>query len=306
MTPRERTNRTAAQIDGVGYTAEQIRITIDRLRQSWAWLRLLVAPGRETSVGTAVDDQRAERLTAVGLQARAYRDWNLRQGQYALPPSPASARIGIVDAQVDVHGLVLTAVQHLARHLELGYVGRRNTVDQAVTTALDWLTGDAGEPGRRWIAGVDGVYWRTGPLDDLRHAGFAVGLDRDLQRADRIARTAARVLDDRVQPIEHRCPACGQRSLQLQYDGDDRRTWQVRCVSQRCRCAGTGEPGRPACGCHQRTRYAGRPHAWAYGELDGPYGLWAAIAAASLTRPRLAARTNGHGGWQSRDRAGGR
>lgn len=290
--------------EDIRYTVEQIRITADELRTAWAWLRLLVEPGRETSVGTAVDDQRAERLTAAGFQARAYREWNLRRGLSALPPSPGSARVGIVDAQVHVHGIVVDVATRTARSVGGRPPARADTVVATVNAALDWLTGDAGEPGRPWITGTGGVLWRAGPLDELRDAGLAAGVDRDLQRADRIARAAARVLDERVQPIDHRCPACGQRSLQLYYDGDDRRRWYVRCVSARCRCTGSGEPGRPSCGCRQATRYAGRPHAWAYGELEGPFGLWAAIAATSPDRPRLEARTAGHGGWQSRDRAG--
>jgi hypothetical protein len=274
---------------------EDCMATIDRLRQSWEWLGMLVEPGRESSVGSPVDDARAEALAVQALAARADKEWNLRQGNSALPPAAAPARLGIVDAGVHVHGLVLDVARMVAASAGAVYVGARVGAD-AVIDALDWL--ELGSRPDPWVVGAEGVRWRESPLDRIRDAGVAASVDRQLARADQVARAAARVLDDTVQPINHRCPACRQRSLQLHYDpadlvrvadgGRPARTarWYVECVSERCRCTVEG------CGCRMRHRYTGRRHAWAYGELGD---LWAAIAAVGAQSERLRAGGTGRG-----------
>lgn len=245
------------------------RDLVDEVRLAWGWLRLLLEPGPETSTGRVVDDAQAERLTAQGYADRAYRDWNLKHGRGALAPSRSPLRIAVADACVAVHGQVLHAALRLALGLGRPYQARRGDAGAQVAAALAWMAGD--EPtGGPWVAGTDGVWWRRGPLDELRDLATARDVVGALRRALRTARTAAGIHGERVQPVGHRCPACRARSLQLHYDGADRRRWYVRCVSERCRCTGVG------CPCRQRTRYSGRAHAWAYGELDQ---LWAAIAA---------------------------
>jgi hypothetical protein len=282
------------EVRDVAGWVQDCRVTMARLRQSWEWLGLLVEPGRESSVGAPVDDVRAEALAAQAIAEQAYKAWNLRQGLSALPPTPAAARLGIVDARVQVHGLVLDTARLVAVSQGAVYRGARIGVD-AVLAALDWL--EVGVRPDPWVAGQDGLY-RQGWLDRVRDVRLVAAVDRRLARADQVARAAARVLDDTVQPINHRCPACRQRSLQLHYDPADlvrvadggrpavSARWFVECVSDRCRCTVEG------CGCRMRNRYAGRRHAWAYGELGE---LWSAIAAVGTRGDRLRATGTGLG-----------
>jgi hypothetical protein len=258
---------------------EQARLALDELRQAWAWLQLLAEPGRDGSDATVIDDGRAESLAAQGMQARAYREWNLRNGMTALPPTPASARLGVLDAQAAVHTIVLDLAGQAAAAEQAVYVGQ-SAGDQAVTDALSWLGYRA--------------------LEHIRDAELAGTVAAGLQRANTIARQAARVLgEEPTQPLEQRCPACGRQSLQLHYDRGDlvrsadgerprnRSRWYAECVSQRCRCTVEG------CGCGMRTRVAGRRHAWAYGELAD---LWRAIERAQLLRRRrIDSRAEGRG-----------
>lgn len=277
---------------------QQARTSIDDLRQALAWLSLLAEPGRDASTALAVDDDLAERLTAQGMQARAYRDWNLTRGLSALPPTAAAARLGVLDAQAAVHGLVLDVARLVAAARGSTYVGMASG-GQAVVDALDWL-----EEGHRpdpWITGPEGVRWRAGPLDSLRDGDVAGEVAARLQRANTIARRTARVLDeDPVQPLEHHCPACGRQSLQLHYDRGDlvaaadgitprqRSRWYAQCISGRCRCTVEG------CGCGMRMRIAGRRHAWAWGELPD---LWRAIERAQHRRHRRVGRSADGRGW---------
>jgi hypothetical protein len=290
---------TTSDATAAAYIVEQIHITADKLRTAWSWLQLLAEPGRATAPsGTAVDDQKAERLEAIGRSDRAYRDYNLRHGMSALPPSPAPIRIGIVDAQVAVHGLITTAVRLLA-----GTGGSAHTWARAdaalgsVPAALDWLVGYEVGLG---VSGRDGVWIRQGAVDRIRDAQLAADVDRILQRADRAARSAAGDNGSVVRPLEHRCPACGRRSLQLEVTSADRRDWMARCVSERCRCTGPGEPGVPACGCLRRLSYdVGRRHVWTYGQLDGRAGLLAALEMYDRQQPGVGSGLTGRGGWQS-------
>lgn len=278
---------------------EHARVALDELRQAWSWLALLAEPGREASDALVVDDGQAERLAAQGMAARAYRTWNLRLGLSALAPTPSAARVGVLDAQVAVHGLVLDTARAVAAAAGATYVGR-GTGDQGVLDALDWL--EQGHPPDPWICGPEGARWRAGPLDRLRDAAVAKAVADGLQRANQVARQAARVAgEDPVQPLEHRCPACGAQSLQLHYgDPEDLAhvaagaarprhvsRWYAECVSQRCRCVVQG------CGCGMRSRIAGRRHAWSYGELAD---LWRAIERARQLRgARVGSSAEGHG-----------
>lgn len=269
--------------------AEQARATIDELRQAWAWLQLLTEPGRDASPAIAVNDAQAERLEAWARATRAYRDWNLGRGLTALPPTPAAARIGVLDAQAAVHGLVLDVAARVAGAHGATYIGTR-AGHAGVLDALDWLEDDA-PPG----------ITAAGPLARLRDADLVGDVAGQLQRANTIARQAARVLDeDPVQPLEHHCPACGRQSLQLHYDRGDlvaaadgvtprnRSRWYAACVSGQCRCTVEG------CGCGMRTRIVGRRHAWAWGELPD---LWRAIDRAQRLRRRRVGRSATGRGW---------
>ncbi|MFG2070974.1 hypothetical protein ACGFKZ_29355 [Micromonospora tulbaghiae] len=285
------TNPTS--IDPRTYLHEQIHMTIDQLRQAWAWLVLLTEPGRSTTATRdLVDDERAEELAAQGMADRAYRIWNLKRGLGALAPAPAPARLGIIDAQVAVAGMVGHVVDVLAARLRIAG-GRGDLVG-----LLDWLDGTAVAPDWPFAAGVDGVHGRLCPLDRIHDADQLADVDRQLGRANRAARRAAGVLDDARQPIADRCPACRRKSLQLHYDAADVQQvaeglrprhpslWWVECVSESCRCAGEGCP----CGHNRRTEH--RRHVWAYGELAQ---LWRATAAAAAPRRRIRSTSTGRG-----------
>lgn len=289
------------EIDATPYLVDQIRVTIADLREAWAWLGELIEPGRDSApIPLMTDDQRA-RQSELAAAERAER-------AYALPPMRAAARVGVIDARVMVHGLVLDTVRQVAAGEGAQYVGQRPG-DAGVLDALAWLDGGPS----CWTATADGVIWQAAPsgvLEQMRDAMLAAAVDVRLQRANKIARQAARDVDgEHLAPVDERCPACGNRSLQLDYvserslrEGQDsekaRRTWSVVCISEACRCTGVG------CGCRQRVRYAGRPHAWTYGELAGPHGLWAAARAARRRRRgpevRIGSETAGHGGWADR------
>ena len=270
--------------DAAAYVVEQIHLTIDQLRQSWAWLVDLVEPGHASpGSARAVTDEQAERLEAVGHSDRAYREWNLRYGMSALPPSPAAARLTVLDAQAVVAMCVLDAARATAAAASAVYVGGRPTVAESVRDALAWLDGTSEQPGA---------------VDELRNAKLAAAIDKWLQRADRTARAAARELDEDVEPVGERCPACRRKSLQRELGGAGAVT---RCVSESCCCTGGAEPGKPACGCGRSRLEPGRRHVWLPSELGE---LSTAIEAAFPASPRLARSTWGHGGWQSRNMGG--
>lgn len=278
--------------------AEDAHEAIDRLRHSWLWLWLQVEPGRATPVTRPATDASVEALVARGTSDRAYRHWNLRRGLGALPPSPATARVDVLDVQGAIHTLVLGATRRIAAALHSCYVGTVPDTTRAVLDALAWLAGANHLPGW-WIVDTAGACRRAGALDQVRDRAVLDDTARALRRADQMARAAAGVVGEQVRPIPHRCPACRRRSLQLDHDAGDARAWVVRCVSRTCRCSGLG------CGCLQRVRVPGRAHAWSRGEISGPYGLTTAVAVADrvaayarTARPRAGAQ--GHGGWSTR------
>ncbi|MEV0805744.1 hypothetical protein [Micromonospora sp. NPDC050200] len=281
-----------------------VHAAVERLRESWTWLGLLVTPGPERRPGRAVDEQQAEVLEARGRSDRAYRAWNLARGMTALAPSAAAARLDVVDAQAAVHRAVTGLADRVASYRASSYVGRRTGAVDAVADVLDWLT--AGGPGRPWVATAGGEVWRAGVVDELhehRDAHLLTHIHRVLTAAGDTARAAAGVVAEAVQPLAHRCPACRHRSLQLHHEGRDKSRWTVRCVRRPCLCTGEG------CGCLRRDRRPGLAHVWTRGELDGQHGLATAVAIAQrLTeqgspRPRVATTSAGHGGWAERRRA---
>jgi hypothetical protein len=279
------------------YIVEEIHITIDQLRESWTWLCALVEPGRpQPTPATAMTDEHLERLEALGHSDRAYRDYNLRHRLSALPPSPAAARVGIIDAQVLVHDTVTTAARLLAATGGLAARRRAECMLDTVPAALDWLTG--GPIAELGAGGRGGVWWRAGALDRLRDAQLAADVAKILRRADRVARAAAGAEEQPAAPVDERCPACGRRSLQEEYPSG---RLVVRCVSVSCVCTGDGGPGVDPCGCGRRRKQAGRRHVWTGTELDE---LDAAVEKRRRPRPRLGRGAVGHGGWQSRDMAG--
>lgn len=288
-------------IDSARPTVYDVRRAIERLRESMGWLWLLVVPGPERRPGRAVDEAQAEVLEARGRSDRAYRDWNLARGMSALPASAAAARVDVVDAQAAVHRIVTGAAHRVAANRDASYVGGGPGTTAAVLDVLDWLT--VGGPGRPWVVDVDGEAWRAGVLDDLhdnRDARLLTDLARAIGAADDVARNAAGVVAEPVRPIEHRCPACRHRSLQLHHDGRDKSKWTVRCVRRTCLCVGAG------CGCLKRGRRPGLAHVWTRGEMDGPYGLATAVAIAKRVteqgqpRPQVHTSAAGHGGWSDR------
>lgn len=249
---------------------------VARLRQSWAWLDELRVPGPETSAGRVLTDAARARQAAEAAADRAER-------HNALAAAPAPVRLAIVDLQTYLGGRVQRIADRVARttHQIVARGVRR------VPELLGWL--DVVDPGGPWIASATGVTGRAAGFD-LAPGGTLAWAVEQLGHVDELARQAAGVVGDRVAPLPDRCPACRRKSLQLTYTGDDRRTWAVVCASVSCLCTGTG------CPCRAAVRYAGRRHAWAYGELDGRSGLWAAIAAARRSRPPIRHTKTGHGG----------
>lgn len=284
-----------------GTPIEEARLAVEQLRESWGWLCELVEPSRQPGATLAVDDRQAEVLEARGRSDRAYRDWNLRLGMSALPPTPAPASLEVVDAQVYVHRILLDLGRLAARAQRASFVGGRAGMLATVVSILDWLDGTGGRG--RFVATVDGVVWRQGQLEIMPIA-LVLAAGKDLARADRAARSAARVVGIAAKEVRFRCPACRRRSLQLQHDGEDKTQWYVRCVSDACRCTGEG------CGCLQRRRVVGRAHSWPYGELESAYGLRNAVAVAdALAEHRMRengvdrevrSESRGHGGWSNR------
>ncbi|MBM7083616.1 hypothetical protein [Micromonospora humidisoli] len=273
-----------------------LRDAVERLRESLAWLWLLTAPGRERRPGRPVDEDQAEILEARGHAARTWREANLRHGMGALAPSAAAARLDVVDALTVVTRILTRLARLVAEGRASSYVGGGRPVD-----VLDWLT--AGGPGRPWVVDAAGDAWRAGVLDDLhdnRDAYLVGRIAEHIAWADEVARAAAGVVAEPVRPIEHRCPACRHRSLQLRHDGRDKRRWTVECVRRTCLCAGAG------CGCLRRDRRPGLAHVWTRGEMEGPGGLATAVAIArrldeqGRRRPTVRSTTTGHGGWSDR------
>jgi hypothetical protein len=310
---------SAPIIDPTPFVVDQIRATIGQLRIAWSWLAELVEPGRDSAPAAVLSDEARARLDDLAAAERADRfapPSHLPPGArqfapasaYALPATRAGARIGVLDARARVHALVVDAAHTVAAQLGAVWVGDRPG-DAGVLDALDWL--DA--PPNRWIASTRGVVgWRPdgGVLDQLRDADTVAMVDTALMRALRLARAGARDVEgEHTAPVDGRCPACGRRSLELDFGsvaelhaGETseraRRGWTVSCLSESCRCVGEG------CRCRQRVRYEGRRHAWAYGELAGPHGLWRAMSAASRRRrgpeTRVGSEAAGHGGWAER------
>lgn len=283
---------------------DSARDTISALRESWSWLRELVEPGWETSLAPVLTDEQRERIARLVRDERAERAARKATGLGplterltdvgvgALGPSPAAARIGVIDAAVAVRQLVLEAARSAAESRQASYVGSRSG-DRAFDDALAYL--DGGPP--RWIASTTGVIGYAvfrGAINNLD----LVTLDRVLgllKRADKLARAVSGVDGEQSVRFPHPCPACGHRSLQWTMPSQhDKRRWSVACIRDTCRCSGQG------CGCRHAVRFEGRRHAWSYGELDGTWGLWRAIAAARRLAPPIRSGAAGHGGWPER------
>lgn len=255
---------------------------VARLRESWAWLDELVEPGPETSAGRVLTDADRKRQAAEAAEDRAVRLAGLRvqgdvedpgawyllpQGgdQSALAPSPSPVRLAVVELQTYLADRVRRVVARAHHH------GTSRPPRAGVLGWLDWL---------------DGPF--AAPLDLLPGGTLAWVADQ-LDHVDQLARQAAGVVGERVAPLPDRCPACRRKSLQLLYTGDDRKTWAVLCASASCLCTGTG------CPCRAAVRYEGRRHVWAYGELDGRSGLWAAITAVRRAPVPIRHSAAGHG-----------
>jgi hypothetical protein len=298
------------QIAAAAYAVEQIHLTVDQLRDAWAWLAELTVPGPASPApARAMTDEQAERLEARGHSDRAYRSYNLRHGMSALPPSPAAARVSVVDVQITVAQLVtdavttLTGAGHAPGHrVPAGGPRPRGVLQRAVPDVpalLDWISGcglGLGHTGR------DGMLVVAGAIATVRDPELAGAVEQLLARADRAARDAAGAGDDPAEQLVDetgrpaRCPACGRRSLQREA------TRLIRCISASCRCTGDATPDLDECGCRRTEKRPGLPHVWNRATEDQ---LWAAIDDhPAPTRPLLGHGGRGHGGWQSRDMAG--
>jgi hypothetical protein len=269
-------------------TPDGVRQQIEALREAWAWLALLVEPGRERRPGRPVDEDQAERLETRGRSDRAYRDWNLRQGLSALPASPAAASVAVVDAQAAIRRRVLAIVHEVANWHRSSWVGGPDVDD-----ALSWL--DAGGSGRPWVVDQAGEAHRASVVDELRDRRRIGWLVDELAEVAAYARESAGVVAEPVRPVAWRCPACGSPSLQLAHPGANKSLWTVSCVRRSCLCAGAG------CGCLRRDRRQGLPHVWTRAELPV---LAQAVAIADRVaregRPATGSAAAGHGGWSDR------
>lgn len=267
-------------LDPLTYLHDQAHLSIAEIRQAWIWLDLLAEPGRATSpTHDLVDDGRAEALAARGMADQAYRRWNLARGLGALAPAPAPVRLSILDAQVTAAGMVAGALVYIAHVLGTyrGHAGPAPLDDR-----------------RRDMAEMLDLLELV--VDEVRDADAAARIERQLARANRVARRAAGELGDPVAPLADRCPACRRKSLALHYDPADMPAvadgldprhpslWWVECISRACVCAGDVCPcGRPD---------EGRRHAWSYGNLGD---LWRAADAAAPPRRRIRSTAAGRG-----------
>lgn len=269
---------------------------LDRLREAWGWLQLVLAPGPESSAHRPYSDAGAEALSARAMEAATYREIALAHKQSALAPAPAPLRLDVLDAQESVRRMVLEVVADVAQYHREEPAGPGTRRVATVDTALAYLEGARD----RAVLVVDpvGVCWRMDRISEIGAEGVLALIGQDLAAAAELARRASRVTEGTVLQLEHRCPACGRRSLQLECDGADQRQWHVCCVSASCLCKGS------ECGCLQPVREAFQPHVWSRSELGGSFGLSAAIEAASRRarrrRGRLSSSAGGHGGWPER------
>lgn len=280
---------------------DEIRETIAALRQSWGWLGELVEPGYEERPMRIMSDgerarrdqaaraERAERRRkATGLGPLTERLSEIGAG--ALAPSKPAVRIGIVDTAIAVRDLVLSAASAAATAMSASFV-ILYLGDAVVTDALAYLDGGPS----CWIASTTGVVGYRPAFGALDHLpAHTLGtVDRLLAKADRLARAAAGITGEETHPFPLPCPACGRRALQWVMPRADYRSWSIQCSREACQCTGEG------CPCRQAIRYPGRRHTWAYGELDGTWGLRRAIAAAERQNT-IRSGAQGHGGWPER------
>lgn len=277
-------------------TAAEVHHQLDRVREAWGWLRLVLAPGPETTAHRPYSDAAAEARSAEAMEAATFRAIALQNKMSALAPAPAPLRIDVLDAQEAVRRIVLQVVADVAdyHHEEPSGPGTRRVA--TVDTALAYL--DDARARAVLVVNGDGVCWRMDRISEITAAGVLARVGRDLAAAAELARRASRCTEGTVLQLEHRCPACGRRSLQLECNGSDQNQWHVACVSASCQCIGT------ECGCRQPVREPFRPHVWSRAELGGSFGLSAAIDAAAARRarrrPRLSSSAGGHGGWPER------
>jgi hypothetical protein len=245
---------------------------VGRLQHAFGWCRVLLSPGREPRPAPPVLSDAARRRAADLARAEASdRRELLAAGLPAGAASPAPLDVRLLDVQQWTVDRVARLVSRVARagHLRL----RLRVADPAgVVAALDWLVGLS----PRWVVSPAGeVYRWAGVLGDVGKPGVVVEVVDELRELAEYVRQAVGILTDRMVPWPGgRCPACRLRTLQIDATLADPRHWTVRCISDDCRCG-------PGCTCRQRVRYEGRPHGWSYAELDGPFGLRPAIAAAA-------------------------
>jgi len=250
----------------------QAHITGGRLRESWTWLALLVEPGPATRPDRPITEAQRRRDAQLARDDHTGRIANAAFGAYALAPEPAPLRLGILDVQTYIHGLVLDAARRVAVATGQRYIAHATGAVDLVDEALAWLLVD--QPACFAAGVVVQQLGRPAALVDVRDAALIAGVDKDLDRADRAAREAAGVVDEQRRPLRYPCPACGRRSLYVGGMAEqDARLRYVACNREACRCSGAD------CGCGQRVRYGpvggkpGRRHIWPRGEWEGPYGL---------------------------------
>jgi hypothetical protein len=286
--------------------AGQCLATIGRLRPALGWLTDQVEPSLASPALRRADPRylsEAERLRLDSLIRRERRDrvpsrmarpgeWEAGRGlgtassRGFVGASAAPVRVGILAARASVRALVVEAAEAVAAAIDVVYVGRSGDDHFVAVTALDWLTGVARPSteavrAHAWNTGLDG--WaataelefanppRWGALDDLTDYDTATTVLGLLERADRVARTAAGAPDEVRVPVDAPCPACGRFLLFVEAGSSNEREWSIRCGYTWCRCRGG------SCGCGRAVTVQGWRHVW-------PRREWASLERAMPRR----------------------
>jgi hypothetical protein len=267
-----------AVFDAAGHAARLVRAV--------GWLTVLTVPGTEARPSARLLSD--EQLARLQEQARAEQ---AERAASAMPASPAPARLDAIAAVVDAVRVVRRIVHNVAAAAPYRF-GLGVQLDDLVH-ALDYVAG-GGDPAPSWAVDGAGAAYRRCSLIEVRDHDVVDQVVRQLGMAADTASEVAGIRTDRIMPFPGgSCPACHRRSLRIDATLADERYWTVTCISEACRCTGSG------CGCRQGVRVEDRHHAWSYGELDGPNGLHRAIAAA-LRRNPVRSGVAGHGGWSDR------
>jgi hypothetical protein len=263
-----------------------------RIVRAFGWAAVLTEPGREPRpAAPLLTDAQRERIAEEAAAEAADRKENLRAGVTALGPSPSPLRPEMLIVRAQVLRTTARLVKRIERASGRTYAGPRLT-DRDVVYALDFVAGDGGPP--CWAGRPGGPPYRRGVLGEISALTTVEDVGEQLGELADEAGTAVGITTDRIAPYPRQpCPACGRRTLQTDATLANPKYWTVVCISEACRCTGTG------CPCRRSVRWDGGRHAWSYGELTGPHGLDRAQAAQRAGH-RVGSAAVGHGGWQER------